>query len=44
MPYANGNGIALWYGVIGTCEPLAVTGGFGLLHDQFAKIRPVLTP
>ncbi len=44
MPYANDNGIALWYGVNGTCEPLAVTGGFGLLHDQFAKIRPLLTP
>ncbi len=44
MPYANDNGVELWYDVNGTGEPLVVTGGFGLLHDQFAKIRSLLTP
>ena len=44
MPYANDNGIELWYDINGSGEPLVVTGGFGLLHDQFAKVRDFLTP
>jgi len=44
MPYANDNGVVLWYDANGTGEPLVMTGGFGLLHDQFTKIRPLLTP
>ena len=44
MPFANDNGVELWYDINGTGEPLVLTGGFGLLHDQFAKIRSLLTP
>ncbi len=44
MPYANDNGVKLWYDANGTGEPLVVSGGFGLLHDQFAHIRDLLTP
>ena len=44
MPYAHDNGVALWYDVNGSGEPLVLSGGFGLLHDQFAKIRHLLTP
>ena len=44
MPYANDNGVKLWYDENGTGEPLVVSGGFGLLHDQFAYIRDLLTP
>lgn len=42
VPYANDNGIKLWYTIDGTGEPLVVSGGFGLLDDQFAKIRHLL--
>ena len=44
MPYANDNGVELWYDMSGNGEPLVVSGGFGLLDDQFAKIRHLLTP
>jgi len=42
MPHVQDNGIALWYQVSGAGEPLVTTGGWGLLHDQFHKIRPLL--
>ena len=44
MPSANDDGVELWYDISGTGEPLVLSGGFGLLDDQFAKIRPLLTP
>ena len=44
MPHANDNGVKLWYDLNGSGEPLVVSGGFGLLHDQFAYIRDLLTP
>ena len=46
MPYAHDDGVELWYDVNGngTGEPLVLSGGFGLLQDQFAKIRDLLTP
>ena len=44
MPYANDSGVKLWYDLNGVGEPLVVTGGFGLLHDQFAHVRELLTP
>ena len=44
MPYANDQGVELWYEMDGEGESLVMTGGFGLLHDQFAKIRHLLTP
>ena len=44
MPFANDGGVELWYALSGAGEPLVLSGGFGLLDDQFAKIRPLLTP
>ncbi len=36
------NTAELWYESTGTGPPLVLTGGFGLLHDQFARITPLL--
>ncbi len=42
MPHLDDHGTALWYQSSGTGEPLVTTGGWGLLHDQFHEIRPLL--
>ena len=44
MPYVNDQGTQLWFDVAGQGEPLVGTGGWGLLHEQFHAIRPLLTP
>jgi pimeloyl-ACP methyl ester carboxylesterase len=36
------NGVDLWFQTTGQGEPLVMTGGFGLLHDQWHYIRPIL--
>ncbi|MDX2143400.1 MAG: alpha/beta hydrolase [Rhodospirillaceae bacterium] len=36
------NGVPLWFQTTGRGEPLVLTGGFGLLHDQWHYIRPIL--
>jgi pimeloyl-ACP methyl ester carboxylesterase len=35
MPYVDDHGVNLWYRISGAGEPLILTGGFGLLHNQF---------
>jgi len=36
------DGVELWYDIQGDGEPLVLTGGFGLLHDQFAHVTSIL--
>jgi pimeloyl-ACP methyl ester carboxylesterase len=36
------DGVSLWFQTTGRGEPLVLTGGFGLLHDQWHDIRPIL--
>ena len=43
MPHVQDQGVSLWYQVSGDGEALVTTGGWGLLHDQFHKIRPLLS-
>jgi pimeloyl-ACP methyl ester carboxylesterase len=42
MTYAINNGTKLWYEVQGDGEPIVLTGGFGILHQQFHKVTPLL--
>jgi pimeloyl-ACP methyl ester carboxylesterase len=35
MPHVDDNGVKLWYRISGSGEPLVLSGGFGLLHNQF---------
>ncbi len=35
MAFVNDRGCRLWYRIAGHGEPLVLTGGFGLLHDQY---------
>jgi pimeloyl-ACP methyl ester carboxylesterase len=42
MAIVNDRGVDLWYQVTGDGPPLVVTGGFGLLHNQFDHVRPIL--
>jgi pimeloyl-ACP methyl ester carboxylesterase len=42
MPTINDNGTEIWYEVSGTGEPLVLTGGFGLLHNQWDFVRDAL--
>jgi pimeloyl-ACP methyl ester carboxylesterase len=39
MPFVDDAGCRLWYRVTGRGEPLVLTGGFGLLHDQYEFVR-----
>jgi len=43
MPYVNDGGVKLWYRVQGTGQPIVLSGGFGLLHNQWDAVRPYLT-
>jgi len=42
MPHVNDNGVQLWYRVTGNGEPLVLSGGFGLLHNQFDHVLDLL--
>lgn len=42
MAILNDNGVDIWYEVKGEGAPLVLTGGFGLLHDQWAYIDDIL--
>jgi pimeloyl-ACP methyl ester carboxylesterase len=42
MPYVYDNGVGLWYRVTGSGEPLVLSGGFGLLHNQFDYVLELL--
>lgn len=42
MPYAEDNGVKLWYRVTGQGQPLVLSGGFGLLDNQWDEVRPYL--
>jgi len=42
MPYVDENGVRLWYRVTGSGEPLVLSGGFGLLHNQFEYVVELL--
>jgi pimeloyl-ACP methyl ester carboxylesterase len=35
--------VDLWYDIQGTGDPLVLTGGFGILHEQFHLVIPVLS-
>ena len=42
MPYVDDKGVKLWYRISGSGEPLVLTGGFGLLHNQFDYVLDIL--
>ena len=42
MPYVDDHGVKLWYRVSGNGEPLVLSGGFGLLHNQFDHVLNLL--
>ncbi|MBI3756426.1 MAG: alpha/beta hydrolase [Deltaproteobacteria bacterium] len=42
MPYVDDHGVKLWYRVSGSGEPLVLSGGFGLLHNQFDHVLELL--
>ncbi len=42
MPHVNDNDTALWYQITGKGQPLVLSGGFGLLHNQWDEIRDLL--
>jgi pimeloyl-ACP methyl ester carboxylesterase len=42
MPTINDKGTEIWYEVTGSGQPLVLTGGFGLLHNQWDFVRESL--
>jgi 3-oxoadipate enol-lactonase len=42
MSYVDDNGVKLWYRISGSGEPLVLTGGFGLLHNQYDYVVDIL--
>lgn len=42
MPYVDDNGVKLWYRISGSGDPLVLTGGFGLLHNQYDYVVDIL--
>jgi len=44
MSILSDNGTELWYDIQGSGQPLVLSGGFGLLHNQYDYIREYLTP
>lgn len=42
MAYVNDNGVKLWYEVTGDGQPIVLSGGFGLLENQWDEVRPLL--
>jgi len=42
MPTITHHGTSLWYDVRGSGQPLVLSGGFGLLHNQWDYVRDTL--
>ena len=42
MPFIEDDGVKLWYEVTGSGQPIVLSGGFGLLHNQFDYVREML--
>jgi non-heme chloroperoxidase len=42
MAYIDDHGVKLWYQVTGHGQPIVLSGGFGLLHNQWDEVRPLL--
>lgn len=42
MPYVDDRGVKLWYRVTGEGQPIVLSGGFGLLDNQWDAVRPLL--
>jgi pimeloyl-ACP methyl ester carboxylesterase len=42
VAFADDGGVQLWFDVKGEGEPLVLTGGFGLLHDQWDRVTDIL--
>jgi pimeloyl-ACP methyl ester carboxylesterase len=42
MAYVVDRGVRLWYRVTGRGQPIVLSGGFGLLHNQWDRVRPLL--
>jgi pimeloyl-ACP methyl ester carboxylesterase len=42
MPHVDDHGVKLWYRIKGSGEPLVLSGGFGLLHNQFDYVVDIL--
>lgn len=42
MPHAEDRGVKLWYEVTGEGQPVVLSGGFGLLNNQWDNVRPLL--
>ncbi len=42
MAFANDGGVELWFDIKGEGEPIVLTGGFGLLHDQWDRVTDIL--
>ena len=43
MPTITHSGTELWYELTGEGTPLVLSGGFGLLHNQWDQVRPYLS-
>jgi L-alanine-DL-glutamate epimerase-like enolase superfamily enzyme len=41
MPYVIDRGVKLWYQVRGEGQPIVLSGGFGLLHNQWDAVRVI---
>ncbi len=42
MPFIETQGAKIWYQVTGSGQPLILSGGFGLLHNQWDYVRELL--
>jgi len=42
LPTFESDGYLIWYETQGEGQPIVLTGGFGLLHDQFERVTPLL--
>jgi pimeloyl-ACP methyl ester carboxylesterase len=42
VPHVDDRGVALWYQVSGRGAPIVLSGGFGLLHNQWDRVRDLL--
>lgn len=42
MPMVSDSGVDLWYDIKGSGQPLVLSGGFGLLHNQWDYVRDML--
>jgi len=42
MAFVENDGVRLWYEIKGEGEPIVLTGGFALLHDQWDRVTDIL--